>query len=170
VLDIVNQKAIVYDPDDEAGLKYSVQEIPAELKESAEQYLAELIDAVSNKDDVIAEMVLEEKPISPQVLKAAIRRLTCKIEMVPVLGGSAFRKRGVQPLVDAVVDYLPSPLDVPPATGQNEVSGEPMSLSNCGVIRSSASWCSSASIAASSRRATSFTIRARAVANASTAS
>ena len=128
VLDIVNQKAIVYDPEDEAGLKYSIQEIPAELKESAQQYLAELIDAVSNKDDLIAEMVLEEKPISPQVLKAAIRRLTCKIEMVPVLGGSAFRKRGVQPLVDAVVDYLPSPLDVPPATGQNEVSGEPMSL------------------------------------------
>jgi elongation factor G len=108
VLDIVNQKAIVYDPEDEAGLKYSVQEIPAELKESAEQYLAELIDAVSNKDDAIAEMVLEEKPISAPVLKAAIRRLTCKLEMVPVLGGSAFRKRGVQPLVDAVVDYLPS--------------------------------------------------------------
>ena len=138
VLDIVNQKAIVYDPDDETGLKYSAQEIPAELKESAEQYLAELIEAVSNKDDVIAEMVLEEKPISPPVLKAAIRRLTCKLEMVPVLGGSAFRKRGVQPLVDAVVDYLPSPLDVPPATGQNEVSGEPMSL----VSSDSSTFCS----------------------------
>lgn len=138
VVDIVNQKAIVYDPDDEAGLKYTVQEIPADLKETAQQYLAELIDAVSNKDDVIAEMVLEEKPISPQVLKAAIRRLTCKLEMVPVLAGSAFRKRGVQPLVDAVVDYLPSPSDVPPATGQNEVSGEPMSL----VSSDSTTFCS----------------------------
>ncbi len=138
VLDIVNQKAIVYDPDDETGLKYSVQEISAELKESAEQYLAELIEAVSNKDDVIAGLVLEEKPISAPVLKAAIRRLTCKLEMVPVLGGSAFRKRGVQPLVDAVVDYLPSPLDVPPATGQNEVSGEPMSL----VSSDSSTFCS----------------------------
>src|SRR5256884_8033319 len=62
-------------------------------------------------------MVIENKPITPQVLKAAIRRLTCKIEFVPVLCGSAFKKRGVQPLVDAVVDYLPSPLDVPPAAG-----------------------------------------------------
>src|SRR5215469_641592 len=117
VIDVVNQKAIVYDPNDEAGLKYSVTDIPAELKESAEAALAELIDAVSNKDDVIAEMVIENKPITPKELKAAIRRLTCKIEMVPVLCGSAFKKRGVQPLVDAVVDYLPSPLDIPAAVG-----------------------------------------------------
>jgi elongation factor G len=117
VIDVVNQKAIIYDEGDEAGLKYNVAEIPAELKESAEAALAELVDAVSNKDDHIAELVIENKPITPQELKAAIRRLTCKIEMVPVLCGSAFRKRGVQPLVDAVVDYLPSPLDVPPAAG-----------------------------------------------------
>jgi len=117
VIDIVNQKAIVYDPDDEVGLKYEVTDIPADLKDSAEAGLAELIDAVSNKDDTIAELVIENKPISPQVLKLAIRRLTCKIELVPVLCGSAFKKRGVQPLVDAVVDYLPSPLVVPPATG-----------------------------------------------------
>src|SRR3989440_3229729 len=117
VIDLVNQKAIIYDDNDEAGLKYETTEIPADLKESAKAALAELIDAVSNKDDAIAELVIENKPISPQVLKAAIRRLTCKIEMVPVLCGSAFKKRGVQPLVDAVVDYLPSPLDIPPATG-----------------------------------------------------
>jgi len=115
VIDIVNQKAIIYDETDEVGLKYQVTEIPAELKESAQAALSELIDAVSNKDDVIAEMVIENKPITPKELKPAIRRLTCKIELVPVLCGSAFKKRGVQPLVDAVVDYLPSPLDVPPA-------------------------------------------------------
>ncbi len=113
----MNQKAIVYDPDDDSGLKYQVTDIPADLKESAKAALAELIDAVSNKDDKIAELVIENKPIAPEVLKAAIRRLTCKIELVPVLCGSAFKKRGVQPLVDAVVDYLPSPLDVPPAVG-----------------------------------------------------
>ena len=79
--------------------------------------LAELIDAVSNKDDIIAEMVLEGKPISPADLKAAIRRLTCKIEFVPVLCGSAFKKKGVQVMVDAVIDYLPSPLDIPQAVG-----------------------------------------------------
>ena len=117
VIDVVNQKAIVYDPADESGLKYQVTDIPPELKESAAAALAELIDAVSNKDDKIAELVIENKPITPEVLKAAIRRLTCKIELVPVLCGSAFKKRGVQPLVDAVVDYLPSPLDVPAAVG-----------------------------------------------------
>jgi elongation factor G len=117
VIDVVNQKAIVYDPNDEAGLKYEVTEIPAEMKEYAAKSLAELVDAVSNKDDQIAEMVIENKPITAVILKAAIRRLTCKIELIPVLAGSAFRKRGVQPLVDAVVDYLPSPLDVPAATG-----------------------------------------------------
>src|SRR4051794_29508983 len=117
VIDVVNQKAIVYDDNDEVGLKYEVTDIPAELKESAQAALSELIDAVSNKDDTIAELVIENKPIAPQVLKAAIRRLTCKIEFVPVLCGSAFKKRGVQPLVDAVVDYLPSPLDIPPAVG-----------------------------------------------------
>jgi elongation factor G len=117
VVDVVNQKAIIYDPDDEVGLKYEIKDIPAELKDSARSALAELIDAVSNKDDTIAELVIENKPVTAELLKAAIRRLTCKLELVPVLCGSAFKKRGVQPLVDAVVDYLPSPLDVPPPVG-----------------------------------------------------
>jgi elongation factor G len=117
VIDIVNQKAIVYDLQDEVGLKYDVTEVPDELKDAAKQYLEELIDAVSNKDDEIAELVIENKPITAPILKAAIRRLTCKIEFVPVLCGSAFKKKGVQPLVDAVIDYLPSPVDVPPAQG-----------------------------------------------------
>jgi elongation factor G len=119
VIDLVNQKAIVWGPGDIAneGLNYEVKDIPEALKEKAKAALAELIDAVSNKDDHIAELVLEEKPISAQELKAAIRRLTCKIEFVPVLCGSAFKKKGVQVLVDAVVDYLPSPLEVPDAEG-----------------------------------------------------
>jgi elongation factor G len=123
MIDVVNQKAIIYDPSDEAGLKYEVAEIPDEHKEMAKAALAELIDGVSNKDDTIAELVINEQPISPDVLKAAIRRLTCKIEFIPVLGGSAFKKRNVQPLVDAVIDYLPGPLDVPAAEG--EVPGSP---------------------------------------------
>ncbi len=116
-IDVVNQRAIIYDENDESGLKYQVTEIPDDLKESAKAALAELVDAVSNKDDTVAELVINNQPVTPQVLKAAIRRLTCKIEFVPVLAGSAFKKRGVQPLVDAVVDYLPSPLDVPHAQG-----------------------------------------------------
>jgi elongation factor G len=119
VIDVVNQKAVIWGEGDltTEGLNYEVKEIPAEHKERAEAALAELIDAVSNKDDEIANLVLEEKPIEPAVLKAAIRRLTCKIELVPVLCGSAFKKKAVQILVDAVVDYLPSPLDVPGAEG-----------------------------------------------------
>ncbi len=117
VIDVVSQKAIIYDEKDEVGLKYAVAEIPADLQEKAKDALSELIDAVSNKDDEIAELVLEEKAITPDVLKKAIRRLTCKIEFVPILCGSAFKKKGVQPLVDAVIDYLPSPLDIPPAEG-----------------------------------------------------
>src|SRR6267154_3851915 len=119
VIDVVNQKAIVWGPGDvtNEGLKYEITDIPENLKEKSATALRELIDAVSNKDDAIAELVLEEKPIDALTLKAAIRRLTCKIEFVPVLCGSAFKKKGVQVLIDTVVDYLPSPLDVPPAEG-----------------------------------------------------
>src|SRR5882724_9921847 len=118
VIDVVNQKVINWGPTEaNEGLNYEIKDIPAEYKERAEASLAELIDAVSNKDDSIAEMVLEEKPIDAPTLKAAIRRLTCEIEMVPVLCGSAFKKKAVQVLVDAVIDYLPSPLDVPGAEG-----------------------------------------------------
>lgn len=126
VVDIVNQKAIVWGAGDIAneGLKYEIKDIPDALKEKAATALTELIEAVSNKDDTIAEMVLEEKPIDAPTLKAAIRRLTCKIELIPVLCGSAFKKKGVQVLVDAVVDYLPSPIDIPQAEGHVPGSAE----------------------------------------------
>jgi len=118
VIDVVNQKTIYWGPTEaNEGLNYEIKDIAPEDQERAKAALAELIDAVSNKDDAIAELVLEEKPIDAPTLKAAIRRLTCKIELVPVLCGSAFKKKGVQVLVDAVVDYLPSPLDVPGAEG-----------------------------------------------------
>jgi elongation factor G len=119
VIDVVSQKAITWGDGEviNEGLKYEVKEIPERLKKKAKAALAELIDAVSNKDDAIAELVIHDKPVEPLMLKAAIRRLTCKIELVPVLCGSAFKKKGVQPLIDAIVDYLPGPLDVPGAQG-----------------------------------------------------
>src|SRR4030095_14352453 len=119
VIDIVNQKEIWWGAGDVAneGLNYEVKEIRDGLKEKAKIALAELIDALSNKDDAIAELVLEDKPVDAPTLKAAIRRLTCKIELIPVLCGSAFKKKAVQPLIDSVIDYLPSPLDIPPAEG-----------------------------------------------------
>src|ERR1017187_5025841 len=128
VIDVVNQKAITWGDGEvvNEGLKYEVKEIPERLKKKAKAALAELIDAVSNKDDAIAELVIGEKPVEPLALKAAIRRLTCKIELVPVLCGSAFKKKGVQPLMDAVVDYLPGPLDVPGAEGTEVDTNNPV--------------------------------------------
>jgi elongation factor G len=132
VIDVVNQKALTWGRGEvvKEGLSYVVMEIPEELKEKAAQALRDLIAAVSDKDDEIAHLVIEDKPVAPLVLKAAIRRLTCKIELIPVLCGSAFKKKGVQTLIDAVVDYLPSPLDIPPAEGiepgtENTVTVEP---------------------------------------------
>ena len=121
LIDVVNQKCFWFGEGDvtNEGLNYDVREIPAEHQERAKKALADLIEAVSNKDDAVAELVLEEKPVDAPALKAAIRRLTCKMELVPVLCGSAFKKKGVQMLMDAVVDYLPSPLDVPDAEGSD---------------------------------------------------
>ena len=130
VIDIINQKALIHDDADELGVNVKIEAIPDDLKEDAKHYLEELIDGVSNKDDEIAELVIENKPITPQVLKAAIRRLTCNLEIVPVLCGSAFRKRGVQPMVDAVIDYLPSPLDVPNAVGINPESNDKIEVAS----------------------------------------
>jgi len=120
VIDLISQRAITWGKGEVAkeGLSYVIGDIPADLQEKAKAALHELLHAVADKDDEVAELVIHDKPVPPQVLKAAIRRLTCKIELVPVLCGSAFKKKGVQPLLDAVVDYLPSPLDIPAMTGQ----------------------------------------------------
>ncbi|MCC7376405.1 MAG: elongation factor G [Verrucomicrobiales bacterium] len=118
VIDIIGRKAVVYDDTDEVGLRYNVVDIPENEVARTNAAYEELLNAVANKDDEIAEYVLNEKPVPAEVLKAAIRRLTCRIELVPVLCGSAFKKKGVQPLVDAVIDYLPSPLDTFPTEGE----------------------------------------------------
>ena len=117
VLDVVNQKALISDPSDEFGSKILVEDIPEELQANAEAALAELVEAVGDRDDQVMELLLDEQPVDAVTLKQAIRRLTIAGEFVPVLGGSAFKNKGVQPLVDAVIDYLPSPLDVEAQSG-----------------------------------------------------
>ncbi|SVC30062.1 uncharacterized protein METZ01_LOCUS282916, partial [marine metagenome] len=117
LIDVVNQKALIYDTADELGSKIDVEEIPDELKVEAETALEELIEAVGDLDDQIMGMLLNDEPVDAVTLKQAIRRLTIANEFVPVLGGSAYKNKGVQPMVDAVVDYLPSPLDVETAQG-----------------------------------------------------
>ena len=117
VLDVVNQKALISDPSDEFGSKILIEDIPEELQANAEVALAELVEAVGDRDDQVMELLLDEQPVDAVTLKQAIRRLTIAGEFVPVLGGSAFKNKGVQPLVDAVIDYLPSPLDVEAQSG-----------------------------------------------------
>ena len=116
-IDVVNQKAIVYVDDNTMGSTYNVEEIPAELKDAAESAYLDLVTAIADLDEEIGMLFLEEKPISKEELKAGIRRQTILNKFVPVAGGSAFKNKGVQYLLDAVVDYLPGPLDIPPAQG-----------------------------------------------------
>ena len=118
-IDVVNKKAIIYSDDDTIGSTYSVEELTEEQKVQAEKAYADLVEQISNLDEEIATAFLEEKPISPQMLKAGIRRQTIDNKFVPVVGGSAFKNKGVQYLMDAVVDYLPSPIDIAPAIGIN---------------------------------------------------
>jgi elongation factor G len=116
VVDLVEMKAIVYK--DDLGQEFEVTDIPAELVEQAQEYHHQLIDAVSNFDDEVLEAYLEdESSVTADMLKRAIRAATLADEITPVLLGSAFKNKGVQPLLDAVIDYLPSPLDVPAIKG-----------------------------------------------------
>ena len=128
-IDIINKKAIIYLDNDAMGSTYEVHEIPEELKEKAQSAYDDLVAQMCDLDEEIGMMYLEEKPISIQDLKAAIRRQTIANRFVPVVGGSAFKNKGVQYLVDAVIDYLPGPLDIPPAQGLNPDNNEPMEVS-----------------------------------------
>ena len=125
-IDVLNQKAVIYSDSDQFGSTYEVVDIPAEYKAIAEKAYQDLVEQMCDLDEEVGMLFLEEKPITKQDVKAAIRRQTIANRFVPVAGGSAFKNKGVQYLVDAVVDYLPSPLDIPPAKGQNPDTGEPM--------------------------------------------
>jgi elongation factor G len=121
IVDLVAMKAIFYK--DELGREQEVVEIPAELADEAAAAREHLLEEVSRYDDELLEMILEEQEIPPERLKAAIRKATLQIELTPVLCGSSFKNKGVQPLLDAVIDYLPSPLDVPPVEGLEPAKG-----------------------------------------------
>jgi elongation factor G len=115
IIDLVAMKAVRYL--DDLGKEQEVVDIPAELLDEAEAARETLIDAVSHFDDELAEKYLEDGDVPVDQLKAAIRQATLAIALTPVFCGSAFKNKGVQPLLDAVIDYLPSPLDVPPLVG-----------------------------------------------------
>ena len=115
IVDLVENKAIFYL--DELGTEVDVREVPAELTEQANDAREHLLEEVSHYDDGVLEMILEDQEVPPARLRLAIRQATLAAKLTPVLCGSSFKNKGVQPLLDAVIDYLPSPLDVPPVEG-----------------------------------------------------
>ncbi|MBD9233038.1 elongation factor G [Rothia mucilaginosa] len=128
VVDLLEMKAYVWPGDAKGdvsmGASYEVQEIPADLVEKAEQYRAELVEAVAESSEELMEKYLEEGELTISEIKAGIRQLVIAGEAFPVLCGSAFKNRGVQPMLDAVIEYLPSPLDVPDVVGSNPSNEE----------------------------------------------
>ena len=118
VIDLIRMRQIVWS-DDTLGATFTVGDVPGELLERARSARAAMIEALGEVDDVVMAMYLEEQEPSEEVLQAALRRATVAGRAVPVLVGAAFKNKGIQPLLDAVVDYLPSPLDIPPVAGSD---------------------------------------------------
>ncbi len=117
VIDLVKMRAIVWE-DESLGAHYEEVELPEELLDEATQYRELLLETLAERDDQIMEKYLGEQEISPQEIYKAVREATISLELVPVLCGAALRNKGIQPLLDAIVSYLPSPVDIPPVEGQ----------------------------------------------------
>lgn len=117
VVDLIYMRALTWRGDTGKGEAYEIEEIPADLQEQAEEYRAALLETVAEADDALLEKYLGGEELTPEEIKGAIRKMTIASEVYPVLCGSAFKNKGVQPMLDAVLDYLPSPLDVPPTSG-----------------------------------------------------
>nr|WP_206030395.1 elongation factor G [Rhodococcus sp. B10] len=117
IVDLVEMKAKVWSGETKLGEKYEVQDIPADLQEKAEQYRQELLETVAESDEALLEKFFGGEDLSIEEIKGAIRKMTVNSELYPVLCGSAFKNKGVQPMLDAVIDYLPSPLDVESVQG-----------------------------------------------------
>jgi len=116
IIDLIGMKALVYD-ESTKGLQFEVVPIPAEYEEAAGEARNEMLEVLSEVDEGIMERYLADEPVEDTLIKSALRRGTIGLEIVPVLCGSAFKNKGIQPLLNAVVDFLPSPLDVPPVQG-----------------------------------------------------
>ncbi len=123
VVDLVEMKSIVW-KDETMGAEYHTEEIPADLVKKAEAFHMQLVEAVAETDDGLLHKFLEGETISPAELRAALRRATIDLKLFPVIVGTSFKNKGVQPLLDAVVDYLPSPLDAKETRGVNPDTGE----------------------------------------------
>jgi elongation factor G len=116
IVDLISMKAVVWE-EESLGAKFHEEPIPSDMKAQAEEYREKLLETAADSDEAIMEKYLEGKEIGESEIRQAIRKGTLALKIVPVLCGSAFRNKGVQPMLDAVVDYLPSPSDVPPVKG-----------------------------------------------------
>jgi elongation factor G len=116
VVDLISMKAVVWE-DESLGAKFHEEPIPPELNAQAEEHRERLLEAAADSDEAVMEKYLEGKEIDEAELRAAVRKATLALKIVPVLCGSAFRNKGIQPMLDAVVDFLPSPSDIPPVKG-----------------------------------------------------
>jgi len=121
-VDLITMKGIFFD-DETLGAKFVVDEIPEELRATAQEYRDKMIESLADVDDAIMEKFLSGEAISPEEIKRALRKGTLAMKIVPVLCGASFKNKGVQLLIDAVVDFLPSPLDVPPVKGIDPKTG-----------------------------------------------
>ncbi len=121
VVDLVEMKAYVYQ--DEEGIKFNVEEIPADLKDKAKQYHDKMVEAIAETNDALLEKYLAGEKLTVAEIKEGLRAATISTAIVPVCVGSAFKNKGVQPLLDAIIDFLPCPIDVPPVVGVNPKSG-----------------------------------------------
>ena len=115
IVDLIEMNALVYQ--DELGTDFEIVDIPEELRPLADEYRLKLVESIADHDDHLLETYLEGREITPARLREVIRQATLDISITPVLCGSAFKNKGVQPLMDAIIDFLPSPLDVPPVVG-----------------------------------------------------
>jgi len=127
IVDLVTMKAIVYSVEDK-GAEPEIGDIPEELHAEAEAARERMIEALADADDQIAEKYLGGEAVTEDEIRAALRRETIALKLVPVVAGTAFKNKGVQPLLDAVIDYLPSPLDVPDVVGINAKTGDEVTL------------------------------------------
>ena len=123
IIDLITMKAEIYDEDD-LGTKFSVGEIPADMQDQAEEWREKMLEAVAETDEDLMMKFLDGEEITEKEIKETIRKQTIANQMVPVLCGSAYKNKGVQMLLDGIVDYMPAPIDIPPIRGINPVTGE----------------------------------------------
>ena len=123
VVDLIEGKAYIYDHKDH-GASFSTVDVPAELQDQYEEMRSEMIEAIAEEDENLLDKYMADEEISPEELREGVRKATTNLTICPVLCGTAFRNKGVQPLLDAIIDYMPSPLDIATMVGENPSTGE----------------------------------------------